>query len=102
MADSSIIDRPDAARLRTTLSSLGPANWYAILERGPEVYLQVGTGRHAGVPDGRFALELRDGTASQHYRTVVSDLSDIIEAFVAFASGATKWRDAFSWQRLTL
>jgi hypothetical protein len=101
MADGSVLDHPDALALRNNVGRLSPANWYAILEREPEHYLQVGLGRNAGVPDGRYALEHRDGSADRHYRCVVTDLGEVVEAFVSFAGGLA-WADQFAWQRVAL
>lgn len=101
MADGSVYDHPDALTLRNKVGKLTRVNWYAILERRPEHYLQVGLGRSAGVPDGRYALERRDGSADRHYRCVVTDLGEVVEAFVGFAGGLV-WTERFAWQRVAL
>jgi hypothetical protein len=102
MADGSVIDRPDPQAVSTWVGRLSSANWYAILERGPEHYLQAGVGRNAGVPGGRYALERRDGSAERHYRGVVVSLDVVVEAFVGFASGRLDWAERLDWQRVVL
>lgn len=102
MADGSVVDNADQSTVRDKIGRLSPDNWYAILERAPEWYLQVGFGLNAGAPDGQFALEHRDGGADRHYRAVVADLDEVVEAFVGFAAGEQAWTDRFAWQPLDL
>lgn len=54
-------------------------------------------GGDAGVPEGKFALEYREGAPDRHFRTVVDDPEVIAAAFAAYAAGDDAWRSALSW-----
>lgn len=99
--DGSQIDDPDHARIRRTLQRLSPANWFAVLERGHS-YIQVGYGEQAATRPGWYALERREGSADQHFRTEVTDLNEVIAAFVGYAEGDDSWRQRFDWRKVDL
>jgi hypothetical protein len=101
LCDGGVVDRPDPAALGTLLQTLSPRNWYACLESGSGWYVQVGIGPNAGnVPDGKFALEYREGGPEHHRRTLAASLADVVVAFEGFASGDPAWKDSFSWSHL--
>ena len=54
-------------------------------------------------PDG-FSLDYQDGSLSEHYRTVRSDLSmeEIIEAFCDYTDGNATWKHRFEFERIEL
>ena len=99
--DGSVVDRPDPASLATLLQALSLRNWYACLESTPGWFVQVGIGPSAGnVPEGKFALEYREGAPERHRRTLAASLADVVVAFEGFASGDPAWQDSFSWRYL--
>lgn len=101
--DGSVILDPEPTDLRRLLRLVDTRNWYAVLEREPGWYVQVGIGQHAGrVPAGTFALEYREGAADRHFRTLVTSLDEVVSAFGGFASADPAWRSAFAWQQLSL
>jgi hypothetical protein len=92
------INNPSRETVHQALTQLGSAGWYAILERPDGWYVQVGVGAQAGTRPGGYALERQDGGPSQHYRTIVIDLSEVIAAFTGFAGGDPNWSRRFAWQ----
>jgi hypothetical protein len=54
-------------------------------------------------PEG-FSLDFQDGSLTEHYRTVRSDLTvdDIIEAFCDYAEGNSSWRHRFDFVKIEL
>lgn len=92
------INNPSRKILHQTLTQLGAEGWFAILERHDGWYVQVGVGTQAGTRPGWYALERQDGDPSEHHRTVVTDLRDIIAAFTGFAGGDPDWSRRFAWQ----
>lgn len=86
---SAVID-PNAEVLREQLGQLSPTNFYACLEREAGWFVQVGIGQRAGnVPEGKFAVEYREGSPDRHYRVLVDSLDDVVAVFEDFA-GATQ------------
>jgi hypothetical protein len=75
-------------------------NWFAWLERADGTYVQLGLGVNAGVPDGRYSLEHRDGSTERHVRVVIADLDVAVTAFRAFAIGDESWRTDHSWTEI--
>jgi hypothetical protein len=100
LCDGSVIDEPDLPRIRRELGRLSSHNWYAVLERSPDWYTQVGLGQEAGVPPGQYGLERREGSAQRHYRYVAKSLDDVVNAFAGFASADDAWIHQFPWQKV--
>jgi hypothetical protein len=101
--DGSVIDNPEPGDLRRLLQQVSERNWYAILEREPGWYVQVGIGEHAGpVRAGKFAVEYREGTPDRHYRALVTSLDDVVTVFERFATGEQPQVSTFAWKRLSL
>jgi hypothetical protein len=93
------IDNPSVDVLRRVLPELGSDSWYAILEREDGWFVQVGCGTAAGTRPGWYALERQEGGPSEHYRTEITDLREVIDAFVGFATDDPDWTRRFTWQR---
>ncbi|MEV4641459.1 hypothetical protein AB0J80_29355 [Actinoplanes sp. NPDC049548] len=89
---------PDADLVRRVLVRLSTADYYAILTRADDWYVQVGFGEQAGTRPGWYALERRDGTPDQHFRAELSDLEEVVRAFVAFLEGDPTIAVRFPWQ----
>jgi hypothetical protein len=93
---------PDTTGIERALRRLSRDNWFALLERTDDRYLQVGYGEQAGTRPGWYALERRDGSADEHYRAVLTDLNEVIAAFTGFARGGDTWRRRFAWLKIDL
>jgi hypothetical protein len=91
---------PGPGEIRRQVRLLSRTNWYAVLEREEGTYVQAGLGPSAGAPEGKYALEYRDGSPEQHYRALVDNLGDIAAAFTGFASGEDGWKSGHDWRRL--
>lgn len=91
---------PGTGEIERQVRRLSPANWYAWLEREEGTYIQAGLGPSAGAPEGKYALEYREGSPEQHYRALADTLDDIAAAFTGFASGEDGWKSARNWTRL--
>jgi hypothetical protein len=92
------ISNPSVDVLRQVLPELGSDGWYAVLERRDGWFVQVGYGASAGTRPGWYALERQEGSVSEHYRTETTDLREVIEAFVGFATDDPDWTRRFTWQ----
>ncbi|BAL89395.1 hypothetical protein AMIS_41750 [Actinoplanes missouriensis 431] len=79
---------PDADLIRRVLVRLSPDNCYAVLTRADDWYVRVGYGEQAGARAGWYALERRDGVLDQHFRTELTDVEEVVRAFVGFMEGA--------------
>jgi hypothetical protein len=100
--DGSQFEDPDPARTERALRKLSRDRYFVILERAGGHYVQVGYGQDAGTRPGWYALERRDGSADRHYRCVVTDITEIVKAFNAFAAGEVGWERRFGWQKVEL
>lgn len=99
-SDGSRVFAPETDEIDRQLRRLTRANWYIWLEREEGTYVQAGLGSRAGVPEGKYSLEYRDGSTEQHFRAVVGSLGQIAPAFLGFASGETEWKSAHTWELL--
>jgi hypothetical protein len=100
LADGCTIDDPGQGLVEESIRGLSEANWYVILERRQNVYLQAGFGDQAGAPRGHFVIEYRDGSPDEHWRALSSSLDDLAAAFHEYWQGGTGWTGAFSWKAL--
>lgn len=88
------IDDPAPEHIAAAVHGLDPDNWFVALEDGDDHYVQA-----ALASDG-YLLEVRDGSAENHFQVQVKDVDDIIQAFQAQATGDTTWRERFTWQQV--
>jgi hypothetical protein len=93
---------PDASVIRKVLVALSRDNWYAILTRADDWYIQVGYGEQAGTRPGWYALERRDGAPDQHFRTDLTDIEEIIRAFVGFLHPDPTLTSRYPWRPYTV
>jgi hypothetical protein len=89
---------PDAAIIRKILIHLSRDNWYAVLTRADGWYIQVGYGEQAGTRPGWYALERRDGAPDQHFRTDLTDVEEVVRAFVGFLHDDPTVTSRFAWR----
>ena len=98
--DGSMIVNPGPEDLRSQLERLSRTNFHAFLEREEGWFVQVSIGQRAGnIPEGRFALEYREGDPDRHYRVVADSLEDAVALFEGFAAGRDTYKTAFTWAR---
>ncbi len=92
-------DDPGPDDIRAALAGLRyPDDKFAILESGPEHYLQAYLAE-----DGSLSLEYRDGSAQRHYEVPEPrPVDEVIEAFLSYQRRDNRWRTAFEWRRLDL
>jgi hypothetical protein len=91
---------PPPARIEQTLRKLSSDNWFVLMERNDDRWIQVGYGQQAGTRPGWYALERCDGSVEDHYRTTVSDLNEVIKAFQQYSEGDESWTRRFAWNKL--
>lgn len=89
---------PSPAIVRKVLLHLSADSSYAVLTRADGWYVQVGYGGSAGTRPGWYALERQDGAPERHFRTEVSDIEEVIKAFVGFADRDPTLVSRFAWR----
>jgi hypothetical protein len=89
---------PTPAIVRKILVHLSRDNSYAVLTRADGWYLQVGYGQPAGTRAGWYALERQEGSPHRHFRTEVSDIDEVIKAFVGFIDNDPTLISRFTWR----
>jgi hypothetical protein len=84
--------------VRKVLVEVSADYYFAVLTRSDDWYLQVGYGLQAGTRSGWYALERRDGALDQHYRAEVTDLEEVVRAFVGFTQDDPTIVHRFPWR----
>jgi hypothetical protein len=89
---------PDADTVRDVLVRLSNDNFFAILTRDDNWYIQAGYGEQAGARPGGYALERQDGGPDQHFRAELTDVEDLVRGFVCFLEDDPTLAARFAWQ----
>ena len=75
---------PGPEHVREVVTRVSADNYFAVLTRSDDWYIQVGYGEQANTRPGWYALERRDGAPDRHYRAVVTSIEEVVRAFVGF------------------
>jgi hypothetical protein len=98
LEDGQVIDHPSPLSIASALTSLKfDGNSFAILERTDATYLQTSM-----QSSDEFIIEYQDGSLDKHFRASAFDLSDVTDAFKAYAVQNESWITQFDWQRIEL
>jgi hypothetical protein len=100
LSDGRVIDGPTDALIEVSVRGLSEVNWFVVLERRENYFIQAGYGDKAGVPRGNYAIEYRDGSPEMHWRTLSSSLNELVSAFLEYSRGDMEWTRAFAWMPL--
>ena len=84
--------------VRKALTRLSADNYFAVLTRSDDWYIQAGYGERADTRHGWYALERRDGTPEEHYRAEISSIEDVIRAFAGFLQDDPTIPLRFPWR----
>jgi hypothetical protein len=97
-AQGRTINNPSTAALHRVLIELAPSRWFASLKRRDGWFVQVGLGSPAGTRPGWYALERQEGREDARYRTILTNVQEVISAFNGFAVNDPNWTRRFTWQ----
>ena len=97
LSDGRVIDGPTEAMIEVSVRRLSEANWFVVLERRKNHYIQVGYGDKAGARRRNYVLEYRDGSPKMHWRTPSPSLDGMVSAFLEYARGNMEWTRMFAW-----
>ncbi|MBY8878843.1 hypothetical protein [Actinacidiphila acidipaludis] len=91
---------PDLETVEGAVRGLADDNWFVILEAGAGRFVQAGVGASAGVAEGGFAVEYRDGAPERHYRAELSGTEQVVSLFADFAAAPATRPAGTAWERL--
>jgi hypothetical protein len=97
-AHGRVLRDPELDIVRRVLTRLSADDYFAVLTRSDDWYIQVGYGERAGVRHGWYALERRDGSPEEHYRVELTSVEDVIDAFDGFLRQDSAISLRFAWQ----
>jgi hypothetical protein len=89
---------PELDIVRRFLTRLSADDYFAVLTRSDDWYIQAGYGDRAGTRHGWYALERRDGNSEEHYRVELTSVEDVIDAFDGFLRDDSAISLRFAWQ----
>jgi hypothetical protein len=82
-------------RLATLIATLSLPDPWLVLERLPQRYIQ--TQRR---DDGAFTLEVRLGSADQHFQTTIPDAPSTVALMWSWVLAEPDWDSGIRWTRL--
>lgn len=89
---------PGPEQVRDVVTRVSADNYFAVLTRSDDWYIQVGYGGLADTRPGWYALERRDGAPEKHYRAVVTSIEEVVRAFVGFLQDDPTIPVRFPWK----
>lgn len=95
-ADGAQTPQPEAAQIAAAVRALTIDNWFVILERADDTFLQV------AVKADNYALERRAGGDETQEGTSVETIDEVVEVFQAYAREDPQWASRFTWSRVKL
>lgn len=95
-ADGAQTPDPSPAQIAAAVRALTIDNWFVILERADDTFLQV------AVKADYYALERRAGGDETQEGTSVGTIDEVVEAFQAYAREDPRWASPFTWARVKL
>lgn len=98
LANGRVIKNPNPDQIDQSVRRLSRTNWFAIIERGHNFYVQIGYGDNAGAPPGQYVLEYRDGSPERHWRTITPSMHESIAALQDYLQGSMNWTRKFTWK----
>jgi hypothetical protein len=102
LANGSKIATPDQVQVENGVRSLSAEDWFVILEREQNYYIQAAYGVEGGAPAGQFVIEYRNGSPDKHRRAFSSSVDDLSAAFLEYWRGGMDWAGKFTWVDLGL
>jgi hypothetical protein len=100
LPDDRVLYGPTEALIEASVRGLSEVNWFVVLERRKNYYIQAGYGSKAGAPRGKYRIEYRDGSPEKHWRTLSSSLDELVSAFLEYSRGNMELARAFVWMPL--
>ncbi|MGW2650036.1 hypothetical protein ACWC2T_35320 [Streptomyces sp. NPDC001393] len=102
LSDGRTIDGPGGVLVEESVRSLSESNWFVVLERRKNFYVQAGYGDQAGAPRGHYVIEYRDGAPDKHWRAFSSNVDELVPAFLEYLQGGMQWASEFTWKPVGL
>lgn len=102
LSDGRTINRPGDVLIEESIRGLSESNWFVVLERRKNFYVQAGYGDQAGAPRGHYVIEYRDGAPDRHWRAFASNLDELVSVFLEYNNGGMSWTEAFAWKLVNL
>ncbi|GAA1982502.1 hypothetical protein [Catenulispora subtropica] len=102
LSDGRVIDGPGDVLVGESIRGLSESNWFVVLERRKNFYVQAGYGDQAGAPRGHYVIEYRDGSPDKHWRAFSSSVDELESAFLEYLQGGMGWTAGFRWKPVSL
>jgi hypothetical protein len=101
LVDGAQVDAPSADTVRDAVGNLSASIEFVVLRETSGGFVQAAWGPSAGLPPGSYRLETRGDHVEGHVQTEVTDLDQLVAAFLAFLEEDSTWVDGFTWARRT-
>ena len=101
LVDGAQVDWPSADTVREAVGNLSARIEFVVL-RGPGGgFVQAAWGPTAGLAPGHFLLETMGGHVDGHVQAVVTDVDQLVRAFLGFLEDDPSWAEEHAWSRWT-
>lgn len=101
LIDGAQVDAPSADTVRDAVGNLSARIEFVVLRETAGGFVQAAWGPTAGLPPGHFLLETAGEHVEGHVQAGVTDVDQLVGAFLGFLEDDWSWVEEHSWSRWT-
>lgn len=97
LVDGSAVDWPSAGTVREAVANLSARIEFVVLRGTGGGFVQAAWGPTAGLPPGHYLLETRGDHVDGHVQVEVTDVEQLVDAFLGFLEDDWSWVEEHAW-----
>ena len=101
LVDGAQVDWPSAGTVREAVGNLSASIEFVVLRETAGGFVQAAWGPSAGLGQGSYRLETKGDHVEGHVQTEVTDVDQLVAAFLGFLEEDSMWVAGFTWSQRT-
>ena len=101
LVDGAQVDAPSAGTVKDAVGNLSASIEFVVLRETAGGFVQAAWGPSADLPRGSYLLETKGDHVEGHVQTEVTDVDQLVAAFLGFLADDPTWAEEFTWSPRT-
>ncbi|MBL0749267.1 hypothetical protein [Nocardioides baculatus] len=97
LVDGAQVEAPSPGTVSDAVRTLSPRIEFVVLRETAGGFVQAAWGPSVDLPEGSYVLETAGEHVDEHVRAEVTDVDQLVAAFLGFLDGDRGWVDTFAW-----